>query len=427
MGASGSVESGATRADGSAAVALRELAAELLADAPELGRRMTDHLYATMPELAGVDDGGLRSETRASSAANLDQVLRMMRAGAGMDAVVMPLEAAEYVRGLVHRGVPLPVLLRSYRLGHAWFWDYWSQALQSRLDDPAELVAAQELSSAFMFGYVDRISDVLVAEYGTERERMLRGAAQLRAETVRQLLAGEVIDEERAVGRLGYELGRHHVALRVSAGAAEARGLERAAGEAAAALGPGEPLVVPSGAASLDVWWGSYEPPQTDGLDGYTPPAGIRIAFGAPAHGVAGFRQSHGEAVQAARIAALAGARGAAVTSYRRVELVSLLASDLPRARAFVAAQLGPLASTAEPATRLRDTVLAFLAAGGSATRVGKELFVHQNTVAYRIKRAEEALGRKVTERPVELTCALTLAAALGAAVLEGGDGAGPG
>jgi DNA-binding PucR family transcriptional regulator len=48
---------------------------------------------------------------------------------------------------------------------------------------------------------------------------------------------------------------------------------------------------------------------------------------------------------------------------------------------------------------------------------------VHENTVAYRVKRAEELLGRRVSADPVELTCALTLAAALGPAVLadEGG------
>ena len=67
--------------------------------------------------------------------------------------------------------------------------------------------------------------------------------------------------------------------------------------------------------------------------------------------------------------------------------------------------------------------MLAFLASGGSATRVAKELYVHQNTVAYRVKRAEEILGRKVTESPIELTCALTLAAVLGPAVLAGEDG----
>ena len=56
--------------------------------------------------------------------------------------------------------------------------------------------------------------------------------------------------------------------------------------------------------------------------------------------------------------------------------------------------------------------------AGGSATRVAKELYVHHNTVAYRVKRVEELLGRRLSERPVELLCALTLAGTLGSAVL---------
>jgi DNA-binding PucR family transcriptional regulator len=123
--------------------------------------------------------------------------------------------------------------------------------------------------------------------------------------------------------------------------------------------------------------------------------------------------------VQAARIAGLASPTRGPVTGYPRVELVSLLAADLPRARTFVARQLGSLASPAEPAERLRDTVLAFLVAGGSATRAAKELYVHQNTVAYRVKRAEELLSRRVTERPIELICALTLAVILGPAVLS--------
>jgi hypothetical protein len=139
---------------------------------------------------------------------------------------------------------------------------------------------------------------------------------------------------------------------------------------AAPLLAPGAPLLVLSGAASLDVWCGAYEAPSADGVEDYQPPEAIRVAFGAPAHGVAGFRSSHAEALQAAHIARLAPATAGPVTGYPRVELVSLLATDLPRARAFVARQLGPLASPDEPAERLRETVLAFLAAGGSATRV---------------------------------------------------------
>jgi hypothetical protein len=403
--------------------AVQELASELLPSTPALGEGMAEHLYAAIPELAASQDEELRAELRASSEANIAQVLRLLSHGAGTDDVVVPREALEYLRGNVRRGIPLAALLRSYRLGHAWLWERWSQALQDRVEDSGELVAGQDQSSGFMFAYVDKVSDVLVEEFGSERERMVRGAEQLRAETVKAILAGDPIDEEAASRRLGYELRRCHVALRVSSGASEVRGLDRAVTEAAATLGDGKPLVVPSGAARFDVWCGSFEPPEIDGLDAYEPPPGVLIAFGRPAEGAAGFRSAHAEALQAARIRSLARGAGAAVTSYARMELVSLLAADLPRARAFVAGRLGPLAALDEPTERLRDTVLAFLSSGGSATRVAKELYVHQNTVTYRVKKAEELLGRKVTEDAIELTAALTLAAALGPAVLAGEDG----
>jgi DNA-binding PucR family transcriptional regulator len=67
---------------------------------------------------------------------------------------------------------------------------------------------------------------------------------------------------------------------------------------------------------------------------------------------------------------------------------------------------------------RLRETALAFMRAGGRATEVARGLYVHHNTVAYRVKRAEELLGRKLSERPAELLCALTLAGTLGSGAL---------
>jgi DNA-binding PucR family transcriptional regulator len=397
----------------------QQLAAELLATTPEVAREMAEHLYAAVPQLAALDDGEIMAELTASTEANIRQVLWLLKRGGGVDEVTLPPEAASFTRGNVRRGIPLPAELRGYRLGHAWLWDRWMRALQERIHDPEELVAAQDVSSALIFAYVDRVSDVLVEEYGTERERMMRGASHLRAETVRAILAGEPVDEETLHGRLGYDVRRAHVAFRVVAsGAGEVRGLERAAREAAAAVASGEPLIVPSGAASLDVWAGSYEAVDTARLEGYAPPEGIRVAFGRPGRGLPGFRRSHGEAVQAARVSSLAGGLERPVVGYAQVELVSLLASDLPRAREFVATRLGPLAAAGEPAQRLRDTLRAFMAAGGRSTRAAKELYVHQNTVTYRVKRAEELLGHRVSDDPLELMCALVLAETLGTAVL---------
>ena len=399
---------------------VQQLATELLSRTVELGRGMADHLSAEIPEFApALDDPELRAELEASAAANVGQVMRLLARAASADDVVVDHEALEFMRGNVRRGIALSVLLRSYRLGHAWLWEEWSHALQERVRDSGELAAGQDQSSAFMFAYVDKVSGVLVEEFGNERERMVRSAEQLRADTTRAILGGEPVDDEVASRRLGYELRRHHVAIRVSSGPSAVSGLERAVHEAAATLGAGDPLVVASGAARFDVWKGSFEVPATDGLESYEPPPGVLVAFGRPGAGIAGFRSSHAEALQAARVRSLAPGTSPSVIAYGRIELVSLLASDLPRARTFVAGQLGPLSSTAEAAARLRDTVLAFLSVGGSASQVAKHLHVHPNTVAYRVKRAEELLGRKVTEDSVELACALTLAGVLGPSVLS--------
>ena len=314
-----------------------------------------------------------------------------------------------------------------YRLGHAWFWDRWAQALKDRTTDPDMLVAAQDQSTAFLFTYIDRISDVLVGEYGTERERLMRSAEQV-AETTRAILAREPVDEEVASRRLGYTLRRLHLAFRVSSIGREPVEPERAVTEAADMLGMGDPLVVRAGVASLDVWCGSYELPDPEpsaALEAFDAPEGIRVAIGTSGHGLEGFRRSHDEAVQAAHVASLAGGTVGPVTSYKRVELVSLPGKrPPPRAGIRHTLRLGRLAQAAgEPAARLRDTVLAFLTVGGSSTRAAKQLYIHQNTVGYRIRRAEDLLGRSVSEDPIELTCALTLAAVLGPTVLAREDG----
>jgi DNA-binding PucR family transcriptional regulator len=101
------------------------------------------------------------------------------------------------------------------------------------------------------------------------------------------------------------------------------------------------------------------------------------------------------------------------------VEVISLLASDLARARRFVRNELGALAEQSEAAARTRSTLLGFLAHGCSHTRAAQELHMHQNTVYNRVRRAEELLGGSVAERRVELQTALMLAETLGPEVLD--------
>ncbi|MEA2346753.1 MAG: hypothetical protein QOG62_540 [Thermoleophilaceae bacterium] len=408
--------------------AVVSLAAEMRAEQTDLGRSMAEHLHSIIP-MFGEADGELLAETQASCEANVAQILQMLERGEAAEQLVLPPAASAYVDGMVRRGVPLPVLLRAYRLGHQWMWDCWSEQLRARVDDADALADVLEHSSAFLFGYIDLIADALVEEYGSERDRLVRSAAAQRSEVVRSILAREPVDEEVASRRLGYELAREHVAMRVSGdpgGAAELRGLERAAEEAARSLGPGSPLIVPSGVATLDVWWGGHKGPKEARLDvlaNYVPPEGIRVAVGRPGQGIEGFRRSREEAAEAARVESLAvDPLGEGVTSYEDVELLSLLTADERRARRFVASRLGALAAPDAAVARLRETLLVFLAGNCSNVRAARALHVHQNTVVYRVNRAEALLGRTVSDCGPELVCALKLAEIFGESVLTGAE-----
>jgi DNA-binding PucR family transcriptional regulator len=155
-------------------------------------------------------------------------------------------------------------------------------------------------------------------------------------------------------------------------------------------------------------------------------PSGVRVAVGSPGAGIEGFRASHIEAAEAHRLALLPGRAEREMTYYRDVELPALLTADLERARSFVARELGELASEDPSVRRLRETLRLYLHTWGSHMRTAQLLHVHQNTVAYRIRRAEELLGRPAAERRHELETALLLADLLGPPAANGNGGALP-
>ena len=138
--------------------------------------------------------------------------------------------------------------------------------------------------------------------------------------------------------------------------------------------------------------------------------AGVRIAIGEPGHGIGGFRQSHNEAVQARRVAELAGRPPGTVTRYARVALAAIATADLDQARTFVQRELRGLAADDDLTTRLAATLRTYLDEHSSRSRTAKRLGIHENTVSYRIKQAEEILGRSVDQRTLELRVALALA-----------------
>jgi DNA-binding PucR family transcriptional regulator len=67
------------------------------------------------------------------------------------------------------------------------------------------------------------------------------------------------------------------------------------------------------------------------------------------------------------------------------------------------------LGASDETTRRLAATVKTYLDENCSRGRTAKRLHIHENTVAYRIRQAEEVLGRSLDRRNLELRVALSL------------------
>ncbi|MEV4419881.1 helix-turn-helix domain-containing protein [Patulibacter sp. NPDC049589] len=383
------------------------------------GRLMATSLHGRIPELGDASGHAtLYAETQACCAAHVSAILQLLETGDPLDGVTVPDAGREYAVSLVHRRIPLAVLMRAYRVGQNHLWTTFAERLRPVAANEAESVQALEAVAALLFEYVDRVAREVSDVYQEERDQWVRSASAVRADTVRELLDGSPVDVDVASRRLGYELRGRHVGLVLSADPTAGRhpepgGLERAASRAAVALGARDPLVVPVGRSVLWAWVPAPAEEDADlaaRLEARVLEPGLQLAAGRPASGPDGFRITHEEARHAAELHGDLEGHGTGVASYRALELVSLLSADPERARRFVQHELGPLAGDDAASASLRETALAFLDHGGSHQAAAQQLHVHKNTVYTRVRRAERELGVPVAPGRAALHAALTLA-----------------
>ena len=95
------------------------------------------------------------------------------------------------------------------------------------------------------------------------------------------------------------------------------------------------------------------------------------------------------------------------------------MSDSIELVRAWAVEILGALAAADEPTARLRETLRVFLQHNGSFKATAEQLTLHKNTVQYRVRRAEEALGHPVDENRLYVELALLAVHWLGAAVLR--------
>jgi hypothetical protein len=385
----------------------------------ELGEAMADELLAQMPEMQRSTDADFRTTLVRSCASNVAAAFEVLLGGGPRAPVTPPADAIAFAHELVHRGVGLAALLRAYRLGQ-WFVHTRVEEKATELQvEPSMRWQVLTHVSNYMFLYVDAISAKLVEDYEAERARWIRGAAAARAELITAMLAGEQVDPVVATEKLRYDVSRNHLAMIVWADGSDPRldpgALESAAGELAKALGGGPVLTIAIGERVVWAWTSGAaleEAPARD--DPLTTHHGVRAAVGIPGEGPTGLVDSHEKAQEARRVAELLAVPDGAVVSYKGVALTSLLTAVPAVAVSFAESELGALAEDSDNAEKLRLTLGAYLEENLSAVRTARRLYVHQNTVVYRVKQAEELLGRPVEERRLELEVALRIAGGLG-------------
>ena len=385
---------------------LEELVVTMGAELDGTAREVCDAIHAHLDEIS--DD--LYPQTLQSCRANLGLIHTLLREGADPRSATAPPEALGYAKEFVRSGLSFELLQRAYRMGQRTLASRWLEQLSHTAPDTDHLAGALGFCNDWLFAYIETIERELTEVYMREREQWLRGATALRTETVRTLLdGGAPVDAADLSPRLGYDLDRDHTAFLVWSDDDAEDGqelfaeLERVAAAVGARLDAHGLLTVARG-RQLMCWAGAG----ARGRLAYRPRNGMRVAVGSPGHGVDGFRRSHGEALLTRRVAERSGAGG--ITHYADVSFEALMTHDLDEARRFVAEELGALAAGDDATRRLSSTLSVFLEEGSSFVRAGRRLGVHENTVTYRVRRAEDVLGHRVTERQLELRAALRLA-----------------
>lgn len=319
-------------------------------------------------------------------------------------------------------GVPMSAVFEGYQIALAHIWE--SLAESAERDEVAPHVALRAASA--LWRRLSRSTDVMSDSYRTELASRIRSEEQRRSALIQALLEGHLSEpqvwEAADALRLPHQGPYVVVAARV-AGAGEhgltrgmEEGLQRQSITSAWRLLPD----VEIGLASL--------PRPADQLD---------VLIDALASGSVGrvgisplFDDLTGtaQALRLARIALRGAAHPGKVVVFGRDSL-SVAAASAPdvMARLSHAILAGLDAMSPEDRAILLDTFGAWLDHSGSADEAARRLYVHPNTVRYRLRRLEERTGRTLSDprHVAELSLAFEVDRGRIAALAEEGEGGG--
>ncbi|CAJ1494949.1 helix-turn-helix domain-containing protein [[Mycobacterium] kokjensenii] len=396
----------------------------------EIARAVQQRVMDEIAEMR--DDIPLLDLLQASVEQNVDAVLSAIQYGIPIQQIEPPSAALEHARRLAQRGVSVNVLIRAYRFGQQTLLDVVLDQIRIAEPDPERSLAVYQQITATTFGYIDRISQEVIAVYQNERDRWLETQNSARALRVRELLDSDTVDDGEQSAAIGYPLDRLHLAVvvwwrepYVADGMVRMDRFVRALSEFVGRQD--RPLFV---AADRMTGWGWIPLAADASSDAVVARARAfakaqhhapLLAIGDPLSGLDGFRRSHRRAVAASAVAIAAGPHAETVVANNDPGLsaAALLGSNVEAAQEWVGEVLGPLAGATDSDERLRETLRVFLHAGSSYKAAARQLDLHFNSVKYRVARAEERRGRPIVDDRLEVELALLLCRWFRNAVLQ--------
>lgn len=339
----------------------------------------------------------------------LDILLRLVDPGLGRFTRPVLLQLAQ---DALNGGATLGAVLRA--LNHAQ-----AGMTEALLDESERLVPAGEQGTVMraLVNEVVRAHSQLadaIADMQPARDDSGRYLHETESAVLASLLSGRG-RPERFEQVTRYPLDRVHVAAVAFSERREPRKLVATTEQTLRTMGCTQIFKVMI--APNVLWaWGSVRNGDDLYLEPPTQCKGWTLAVGLPGRGTAGFIDSHDEARALQRVAMMAGWRNLGrILPYERYGAVAELAARPERLQRFLEAQLGDLLGAGGREADLRSTMLEYLNVNRSQYAAARRLHVSKNTVSYRIRRAEEILGRDLGTDLSPLHTALLATDILGA------------
>lgn len=303
-------------------------------------------------------------------------------------------------RGEVRSGRSLESLLAAYRYGARVTFRAISRTVDVSQMSPDVLLSLGES----LFAYIDELSAASAQGYAQEQSERAGEQLRLRSELLEMILRGDSSDG--GVARLAAAVGwtLPEVVLVALVPFPHVEGLRAALGS--------DGLVAERGTDVVIVYPFGSQPARRRELE--------RALRGRPA--IVGPARPWQQAGESLHLATSAGAHGVGVTHdeaggaspvWVEDHLAELVVHAEPLATAELArTRLAPLDGLRPAAReRLTETLLAWLRHQGQRAPIAEELFVHQQTVGYRVAQLKELFGDALDDPEVRFELELVLRA----------------